>query len=97
MCTPAVPPKNSYRNRTPKCAPNAPAVVKGIAIGPLASGSWAPYPPSNIPLELLCISGSGTLGDAMNIIYPRDPSTCSKGTWILQTHPRHLLRGYLDP
>ena len=28
---------------------------------------------------------------------PRDPSTSSKGTWTLQTHPKHLLRGYLDP
>ena len=28
---------------------------------------------------------------------PRDPSTSSNGTWTLQTHPKHLLRGYLDP
>ena len=29
-------------------------------------------------------------------VTPRDPSTSSKGTWTLQTHPKHLLRGYLD-
>ena len=27
----------------------------------------------------------------------RDPSTFSEGTWTLQTHPKHLLRRYLDP
>ena len=29
--------------------------------------------------------------------HPRDPSSFSEGTWTLQTHPKHLLRRYLDP
>ena len=28
---------------------------------------------------------------------PRDPSTFSEGTWTLHSHPKHLLRRYLDP
>ena len=39
----------------------------------------------------------GAIGKLGHSTFPRDPSTSSKGTWTLQTHPKHLLGGYLDP